>query len=319
MRDIEKELFLNNFDISNYNQDLVDSIECFEEKIKGELPIEPVDLLDLIEQTVDIRFVDTSEIGSMGGLFRDSKYEKLDLSRWDTKNVFSMSSMFEDSKYLKSINLSSFSTNNVEYIDMMFKGCFSLENLDLSSFENNGIRDLESMFSGCRSLESVDLSNFTMNKVLNTQFMFSGCFSLGKVNLIDLDVKSIVNKQCMFDRTPLVFDLEKENINLLEVDEMGISAFKTIHFTSDVKKVFELDLDLLALTYQDTGSSSVLIEKTSNNGVLGVFDISEDIYAVEVKDCLYSVKKHHIKELKRLGIVVECEDKKQNRKKVRKI
>ena len=105
---------------------------------------------------INLKEFDTSEIRSMGGMFRDcSSLQSLDLSNFDTTRVNRMSSMFQNCKSLRSLDLSNFNTSNVTSMSYMFYYCRKLQSLDLSSFNTSKVANMEDMFGGGCALKTL--------------------------------------------------------------------------------------------------------------------------------------------------------------------
>ena len=78
--------------------------------------------------------------------------EEIIFGNFDTSNVGSMSGMFQNIK-VTSLDLSRFKTDKVSDMKNMFKGCGNLNYLNLKNFKFSGIKDddnIEQMLSGCK-------------------------------------------------------------------------------------------------------------------------------------------------------------------------
>ena len=78
--------------------------------------------------------------------------EEVIFGNFDTSNVGSMSGMFQNIK-VTSLDLSRFKTDKVSDMKNMFKGCGNLNYLNLKNFKFSGIKDddnIEQMLSGCK-------------------------------------------------------------------------------------------------------------------------------------------------------------------------
>ena len=205
MRDIEKELFLNNFDIDDYDRKLVNSIDDFESKIKGEVVIYEEDLRKMIKKEIDIRFLNTSKIESMEKIFEKAKYDKIDLSRWDMENVSIMSYMFFEAdaeeiilpkvtddlieasglfsscEYLKKIEMSDVDFTYVKNWFQMFYGCKSLLGLPEIKNKPKLISNLYDAFALNHSLKKLDLSEYDLDRVRTMERAFLNCNNLEEV------------------------------------------------------------------------------------------------------------------------------------------
>ena len=221
MRDIEKELFLNSFDIDDYDKKLVNSIEDFEAKIKGEIPIDKEDLKKIIKKTKEVRFVDVSKMRDMSYLFYYSRYEELDLSRWETSKVEKMSNMFERCMSLESLGLSVFDTSKVTDMSSMFLGCESLKELDTSIFNTINVEDMGDMFKECDSLKSLDLSHFNTSSVKNMSNMFTDCRELRELDLSGFDTSKVKRMSGTFKDCHSLEELDISSFNTLNIEDMS--------------------------------------------------------------------------------------------------
>ena len=69
--------------------------------------------------TVDLNFINVSNVTDMKALFKDSAFDG-DVSRWDTRNVVDMSQMFENCPF--NGDISQWNTGNATTMRMMFHG-----------------------------------------------------------------------------------------------------------------------------------------------------------------------------------------------------
>ena len=273
MRDIEKEIFINNFNVEDYDQELVDSIEDFEAKIKGEVSLDKYDLERLIKSSEDVRFLNVSEITCFKYAFEGSEYKALDLSRWSTLNVNNMNNMFENCRDLEKLNLSGLDTGNVESMSEMFKGCERLTEIDLSSFDISKVSSLEGMFYNCNSLKEINVSSFDTSHIKNMSYMFSGC-DFESINISNFKTESLENVSYMFQDCKKLKEIDfsgfemkflKESINAfsgcksLESLKAPISAFTKARYNYGMFK----DCDSLLL---DLNSESLKLSKMESLG-----------------------------------------------------
>lgn len=176
-----------------------------------------------LENIVDIKHLDTSEVTDMVSMFSGcSGLTTLNLSSFNTSeaaNTASMfrecsnlgkitfgnnfktkntESMFQDCKALTTLDgLSSFNTSQVGNMSFMFNGCSSLTSLDLSSFNTSGVKYMNNMFEGCSSLTSLDLSSFVTSKVEDMSYMFKGCSGLTSLDLSSFDMSGVTHENYM--------------------------------------------------------------------------------------------------------------------------
>lgn len=303
MRDIEKELFINNFDINDYDKELVDSIDDFEAKIKGEIPINKEDLRKIIKKTGEVRFVDTSEIENMHILFHHSRYKELDLSRWSTSKVTDMEGMFKGCKSLIELDLSHFNTSNVERMDSMFNDCNSLMELDLSSFKTLEVKDMRYMFYSCESLKELDLSRFNTLSVERMDNMFNKCKSLKKLDISGFNTSNVEYMESMFSSCESLEKLDLSSFNTRKVDYMNcmfsdcssLEELDLLHFNTqyvnDMNKMFYncqklRKLDLSSFKTSEVKNMSSMFENCNS---LVELDLSGfDTFRVNHMNCMFN-------------------------------
>ena len=135
-------------------------------------------------EEIDLAYVNTTKVTSMGAMFAANLIEKIDLSLFDTTKVANMSYMFYGAMG-KSINVSSFNTSNVTNMDFMFAGASGITELDLSSFNISKVTNMENFIWSCTSLQTLNLSNFDFSDITN----FGSLFSL-TTNITTLDLSN---------------------------------------------------------------------------------------------------------------------------------
>ena len=169
-------------------RDIVEKIDC-----EKELSFEVVDLRDIVkyklagardisddfialETDTSIKLLSSRIIKLKGfngkGLFKNTKFTKIDFHNTSTSNISDMRNMFWNC-HATSLDLSSFDTSSVENMWGMFNDCYATS-LDLSSFDTSNVEDMENMFDGCHAT-SLDLSNFDTSKVKVMKNMFKNC------------------------------------------------------------------------------------------------------------------------------------------------
>ncbi len=126
-------------------------------------------------ETLDLTYLDTSQVTNMRSMFSYSKIKTLDLSNFDTSKVTNMSYMFYNCPNLTNINLSSFNTSKVTNMNMMFCSCSNLTTLDLSSFDTSNVTDMGFMFESNKNLTSIKYGKkFVVNDETEIGSMFFG-------------------------------------------------------------------------------------------------------------------------------------------------
>lgn len=100
----------------------------------------------------------------------------------NTSEVTSMEGMFKNSSNLESLELLYLNTENVENMESMFDNCSALTSLDLTNFNISSVTNMDRLFYGCQSLNNIycndDWSIVNQNAGLTSSEMFSGCVAL---------------------------------------------------------------------------------------------------------------------------------------------
>ena len=94
--------------------------------------------------SLELDYLDTSNVTDMSYMFSDSQATELDLSSFDTSNVVNMRDMFSISS-ATTFDLSSFDTSNVTNMQGMF-AVSQATTLDLSSFDTSNVTNMNNMF-----------------------------------------------------------------------------------------------------------------------------------------------------------------------------
>ena len=130
------------------NERIIGTIDNLQEKLEGKLPIDRLELIELVSswgrmdlflttginnetlviedcppnQCYDLSKLDVSQITDMQFLFVESLCNNTDISNWDTSNVTNMTSMFAFCNKFD-CDLSHWNTSKIKNMKFMFKGC----------------------------------------------------------------------------------------------------------------------------------------------------------------------------------------------------
>ena len=208
--------------------------------------------------SMDLTYLDTSNVTNMYGMFYNSSATTLDLSSFDTSNVKNMSWMFNESK-ATSLDLSSFNTSNVTNMNWMFYksaateikglnnfstskvtdmsymfGHSKLTTLDLSSFDTSNVTDMSQMFYNSAATEIKGLNNFSTSKVTNMSYMF-GLSKLTTLDLSSFDTSNVTNMSWMFSNS------KSTNIVLSGWDTSKVTNMRSMFSSLSTTNVTGLD------------------------------------------------------------------------------
>ena len=149
---------------------IVGTIDNLQEKLNGELPINRLELLYLVNswgrykefstneniqipkcgptQCYDLSKLDTSEITDMSRLFTYSEFNG-DISDWDVSNVTNMELMFEEAENFNQ-DISNWNISNVTSMEWMFYNAESF-NQNISKWILENIKNCDFMFDNAKA------------------------------------------------------------------------------------------------------------------------------------------------------------------------
>ena len=204
-------------------REIIGKIDNLEEKLNGELPIDKLELLYLInswgrnqdfftiegiciekcpiKECYDLSKLDTSKINNMSSLFRFSNFEG-DISNWNTSNVTNMRSLFYGANKFNS-NIGNWNVSNVTNMKGLFFKNKSF-NKNINSWDTSNVVDMSGMF--------FEASNF--NQTLTWSF------------------KNVLNSNLMFDKS-IAFEKKFNNGNPLP------------QMTNEIKEWFKENRDMM--------------------------------------------------------------------------
>ena len=131
----------------------------------------PIDFND-----IDVSNIDSFYDNNKGGIFEETNFKYIDISKWDVSNVYSMRRMFYGCKELKSVgDISKWDVSNVTKMRYMFFDCKELKSVgDISKWDVSKVTDMSNMFYGCKSFNQ-DISGWDVSNVTNMDYMFQFC------------------------------------------------------------------------------------------------------------------------------------------------
>ena len=169
--------------------------------------------------SMDLTYLDTSNVTNMYRMFYNSSATTLDLSSFDTSNVTNMDWMFYKSAATKIKGLNNFSTSKVTDMSSMF-GYSKLTTLDLSSFDTSNVKNMFYMFFSSVATEIKGLNNFNTSKVTNMYGMFFGTKATS-LDLSSFDTSNVTSMKQMFYMSAATEIKGLNDFNTSKVTNMG--------------------------------------------------------------------------------------------------
>ena len=219
------------------NQTIVGIIDSLEEKLNGELPINRLELIKLIDswgrdkefytnenikiseceskERYDLSKLDTSKITDMSNLFQCSLFNG-DISNWNTSNVTNTRSMF----YLaKSFNqpLDKWNLSHVLNMEHMFNFASNF-NQALNNWDVSNVKYMSNMFRSATNFNQAILWDFSKVEILTFMFYEAQAFQdkFNNGNPLPNDTNNL--KQWLKENSDKMFAIdikerEKENLD----------------------------------------------------------------------------------------------------------
>lgn len=186
----------------------------------------------------NILTLNTEDVTSMSGMFKDCKVKHLDLSSLRTHNVTDFSDMFYNCDSLIDLNVDGFDTSNAEDFNGMFHGCNKLTQLNVKHFNANSVLHMSYLFSGCRRLQVIDLEGWDFSQVSDANEMFGYCGKLEKI-IANFNFNMIKGMAFMFDCCTKLSEVDLAHSDLSHVFDFGYTFFnceglKKISFSQEV-------------------------------------------------------------------------------------
>ena len=194
--------------------------------------------------SMDLTYLDTSNVASMHGMFYNSSATTLDLSSFDTSNVTNMSWMFYKSVATEIKGLNNFSTSKATDMSKMFSDS-KATSLDLSSFDTSNVTNMSWMFYKSVATKIKGLNNFSTSKVTDMSRMFSES-KLTTLDLSSFDTSNVTNMSWMFYKSVATEIKGLNNFSTSKVTDMsymfGLSKLTTLDLSIfDTSNVTNMD------------------------------------------------------------------------------
>ena len=162
-------------------------------------------------KTVNLNYIDTSDITDMSRLFRENIFSKQirfngDISEWDVSKVTDMSEMFYGAKE--------------------FNG-------DISGWDVSKVTDMSGMFWGAAAFNQ-DISNWKVGKVTNMNSMFRAAEKFNQ-DISDWDVSKVTYMRNMFHFAE-AFNQDISGWDVSKVTDMAYMFMRAIKFNQNLEK-----------------------------------------------------------------------------------
>ena len=175
---------------------IVGTIDSLEEKLNGELPINRLELLYLVNSwgrnqcffTIESIYIKKCEAK-----------ECYDLSRLDTSNINDMSDIFKHSQF--NGDISNWNVGNVTNMRTMFFSAYKF-NQALDNWDVSKVTNMNSMFCGTKKFNQ-NINSWNIENLVNVSWMFFSSKSFNQTLLWDLT--NINNANHMFDNAIAFF------------------------------------------------------------------------------------------------------------------
>jgi len=160
--------------------------------------------IGLLDEKVDLNFIDVSDVTNMSRLFEKSKFSG-DISHWNVSNVADMSYMFDHSSF--NGDISHWDVSNVTDMSYMFD--HSSFNGDISHWDVSNVTDMSYMFD--HSSFNGDISHWNVSNVADMSYMFDHSSFNGDIS--HWDVSSVTDMSYMFDHSSFNGDISHWNVS----------------------------------------------------------------------------------------------------------
>ncbi len=220
------------------NERIIGTIDNLEAKLNGELSVDRLELLYLVnswgridffytqyldevvkiekckaEECYDLSKLDVSQITNMDRIFKHSLFTDIhstngiglhngDISKWDVSNVTSMNGMFF---YAENFNqdIGNWDVSNVtNMLDMFFDTKYF--NQDISNWNVSNVTNMNGMFSSAINFNS-DISKWDVSNVKDIGYMFAYTKAFNQ-NISSWNLKNIINCDYMFNNSKAFID-----------------------------------------------------------------------------------------------------------------
>lgn len=240
--------------------------------------------LTSLQTIIGLENINTSNVVDMAYMFRGcSALTSVDASTFDTSKVTTMEAMFSRCVKLANVDVSNFDTTNVKNMYCMFYMCQNVPYLNVSSFNTSNVTDMHGLFEDCEKLTNVDVSGFDTHNVKDMSGMFSRCYKLTSIDVSGFDTSNVTDFHCMFGDCYIISELDVSNFNTKKaVCTYGMfircKALPTLDVSSfDMSSVTDshaMFFECNLLTSIKVGANTLVSNLPTAGGKTGLFYVS---------------------------------------------
>ena len=174
--------------LSIENQQIIGKIDDLEDKLEGKLPVDRLELIELINSWGRYNSFQTSALNyNQIEIKVCEPLECYNLSKLDVSRIKNMNCLFKYSMF--NGDISQWNTSNVTSMVSMFKRTIKF-NGDISNWDVSNVTSMNSMFYQTEKFNS-DIGNWDVYKVTDMSYMFSFSEKFNQ-NISDWNLNDIV-------------------------------------------------------------------------------------------------------------------------------
>ena len=198
------------------------------------------------DNIIGFEYLDTSKVTDMSYMFGYSTFNKnFDLTRWDVSNVTDMSWMFYNTKGSFKVDISGWNAYNVKKIEYMFFYSSGITEVNASNTDFSSVEKTEYVCYNSPNLIKADFSNANFSSSTSCQYMFANSSNLRELNVENMNVQNVQKMQTMFSSCSGLTSLDLSSLNtynLIDTSSMFYCCFslkdlKLMKHTSNLQNV----------------------------------------------------------------------------------